>query len=125
MSAEYENVLRRLAQGLADSVKKYSSQGNRVSRGSGLTVDLNGIVAAHLCLCLCVCTCCVKVSILFLKDVAKDALGRLKMVESEVRLAVYCQYMKYFIILYVFIIICFFSAPAGIPEKETHWMRRE
>lgn len=42
---EYENVLRRLAQGLADSVKKYSSQGNR--------------------------------------DIAKDALGRLKMVESE------------------------------------------
>lgn len=42
---EYENVLRRLALGLADSVKKYSSQGNR--------------------------------------DVAKDALGRLKMVESE------------------------------------------
>ncbi|XP_070772723.1 coiled-coil and C2 domain-containing protein 1A [Enoplosus armatus] len=26
---EYENVLRRLVQGLADSVKKYSSQGNR------------------------------------------------------------------------------------------------
>ncbi|TKS69076.1 Coiled-coil and C2 domain-containing protein 1A [Collichthys lucidus] len=42
---EYETVLRRLVQGLADSVKKYSSQGNR--------------------------------------DVAKDALGRLKMVESE------------------------------------------
>ncbi|XP_035515468.1 coiled-coil and C2 domain-containing protein 1A isoform X1 [Morone saxatilis] len=42
---EYENVLRRLVQGLSDSVKKYSSQGNR--------------------------------------DVAKDALGRLKMVESE------------------------------------------
>lgn len=32
--AEYENVLRRLVQGLADSVKKYSSQGNRVSAGS-------------------------------------------------------------------------------------------
>ncbi|XP_060906128.1 coiled-coil and C2 domain-containing protein 1A [Labrus mixtus] len=42
---EYENVLRRLAQGLADSVKKFSSQGNR--------------------------------------DAAKDGLGRLKMVESE------------------------------------------
>ncbi|XP_070712666.1 coiled-coil and C2 domain-containing protein 1A [Pempheris klunzingeri] len=42
---EYENVLRRLAQGLADSVKKFSSQGNR--------------------------------------EAAKDALGRLKMVESE------------------------------------------
>ncbi|XP_040003317.1 coiled-coil and C2 domain-containing protein 1A [Xiphias gladius] len=42
---EYENVLRRFVQGLADSVKKYSSQGNR--------------------------------------DAAKDALGRLKMVESE------------------------------------------
>nr|XP_019939661.1 PREDICTED: coiled-coil and C2 domain-containing protein 1A [Paralichthys olivaceus] len=42
---EYENVLRRLVQGLADSVKKYSSQGNR--------------------------------------DAAKDALGRVKMVESE------------------------------------------
>lgn len=27
--SEYENVLRRLVQGLADSVKKYSSQGNR------------------------------------------------------------------------------------------------
>nr|XP_046262028.1 coiled-coil and C2 domain-containing protein 1A isoform X2 [Scatophagus argus] len=43
--SEYENVLQRLVHGLADSVKKYSSQGNR--------------------------------------DVAKDALGRLKMVESE------------------------------------------
>uniref|UniRef100_A0A3Q1HBJ5 Coiled-coil and C2 domain-containing protein 1B n=1 Tax=Acanthochromis polyacanthus TaxID=80966 RepID=A0A3Q1HBJ5_9TELE len=42
---EYENVLRRFVQGLSDSVKKYSSQGNR--------------------------------------DAAKDALGRLKMVESE------------------------------------------
>ncbi|KAM9363543.1 coiled-coil and C2 domain-containing protein 1A [Symphorus nematophorus] len=42
---EYENVLRRLVQGLADSVKKYSSQGNR--------------------------------------DVAKDVLGRMKLVESE------------------------------------------
>uniref|UniRef100_A0A667Z9V0 Coiled-coil and C2 domain-containing protein 1B n=1 Tax=Myripristis murdjan TaxID=586833 RepID=A0A667Z9V0_9TELE len=29
--AEYENALRRFAQGLADSVKKFSSQGNRVS----------------------------------------------------------------------------------------------
>lgn len=42
---EYENVLRRSCQGYADSVKKYSSQGNR--------------------------------------DAAKDALGRLKMVENE------------------------------------------
>ncbi|XP_059205067.1 coiled-coil and C2 domain-containing protein 1A [Centropristis striata] len=42
---EYENVLRRSVQGYADSVKKYSSQGNR--------------------------------------DAAKDALGRLKMVENE------------------------------------------
>ncbi|XP_068606600.1 coiled-coil and C2 domain-containing protein 1A [Brachionichthys hirsutus] len=42
---EYENVLRRLAQGLADGVKKHSGQGNR--------------------------------------DGAKDALGRLKMVETE------------------------------------------
>ncbi|XP_069576633.1 coiled-coil and C2 domain-containing protein 1A [Brachyistius frenatus] len=42
---EYENVLRRFIQGLSESVKKYSSQGNR--------------------------------------DAAKDALGRLKMVESE------------------------------------------
>ncbi|XP_060939903.1 coiled-coil and C2 domain-containing protein 1A [Limanda limanda] len=42
---EYENVLRRLVQGLADSVKKFSSQGNR--------------------------------------DAAKDALGRVKMVETE------------------------------------------
>ncbi|KAF7657060.1 hypothetical protein LDENG_00032390 [Lucifuga dentata] len=42
---EYENVLRRFTQGLAESVKKYSSQGNR--------------------------------------DAAKDALGRLKMVENE------------------------------------------
>ncbi|KAM6939515.1 coiled-coil and C2 domain-containing protein 1A [Xenentodon cancila] len=42
---EYENVLRRFIQGLSDSVKQYSSQGNR--------------------------------------DAAKDALGRLKMVESE------------------------------------------
>lgn len=31
LSTEYESVLRRLVQGLADSVKKYSSQGNRVS----------------------------------------------------------------------------------------------
>lgn len=30
-------MLRRLAQGLADSVKKYSSQGNRVSTELGLT----------------------------------------------------------------------------------------
>lgn len=43
--ADYENVLRRLAQGLGDSVKKFSSQGNR--------------------------------------DAARDALGRMKMVESE------------------------------------------
>ncbi|KAM8771836.1 coiled-coil and C2 domain-containing protein 1A isoform 2-T2 [Acanthopagrus schlegelii] len=43
--SEYENVLRRLVQGLADSVKKFSSQGNR--------------------------------------DAAKDVLGRLKLVESE------------------------------------------
>ncbi|KAK5866314.1 hypothetical protein PBY51_020514 [Eleginops maclovinus] len=42
---EYENVLRRSVQGYAESVKKYSSQGNR--------------------------------------DAAKDALGRLKMVENE------------------------------------------
>ncbi|KAM3623583.1 uncharacterized protein V6R79_012954 [Siganus canaliculatus] len=42
---EYEHVLRRLVQGLTDSVRKYSSQGNR--------------------------------------DAAKDALGRLKMVENE------------------------------------------
>ncbi|XP_029918203.1 coiled-coil and C2 domain-containing protein 1A [Myripristis murdjan] len=43
--AEYENALRRFAQGLADSVKKFSSQGNR--------------------------------------EAARDALGRLKMVENE------------------------------------------
>ncbi|XP_045067661.1 coiled-coil and C2 domain-containing protein 1A isoform X1 [Coregonus clupeaformis] len=43
--SEYENVLQRFAQGLAESVKKFSSQGNR--------------------------------------DAAKDALGRLKMVETE------------------------------------------
>ncbi|XP_041641015.1 coiled-coil and C2 domain-containing protein 1A [Cheilinus undulatus] len=42
---EYENVLRRLSQGLSDSIKKFSSQGNR--------------------------------------DAAKDCLGRLKMVDSE------------------------------------------
>ncbi|XP_034043620.1 coiled-coil and C2 domain-containing protein 1A [Thalassophryne amazonica] len=42
---EYENVLCRFVQGLADSVKKFSSQGNR--------------------------------------EAAKDALGRLKMVENE------------------------------------------
>ncbi|XP_074544699.1 coiled-coil and C2 domain-containing protein 1A [Halichoeres trimaculatus] len=42
---EYDNVLRRLAHGLADSVKKFSSQGNR--------------------------------------EAARDALGRLKMVENE------------------------------------------
>lgn len=42
---EYENVLKRFAHGLSDSIKKYSSQGNR--------------------------------------DAAKDALGRLKMVEHE------------------------------------------
>lgn len=45
MLNEYENVLKRFAQGLSDSIKKYSSQGNR--------------------------------------DAAKDALGRLKMVEHE------------------------------------------
>ncbi|XP_041837868.1 coiled-coil and C2 domain-containing protein 1A isoform X2 [Melanotaenia boesemani] len=45
MLTEYENVLRRLTQGLSESVKKFSSQGNR--------------------------------------DAAKDALGRMKMVESE------------------------------------------
>uniref|UniRef100_A0A4W4H9Q9 DM14 domain-containing protein n=1 Tax=Electrophorus electricus TaxID=8005 RepID=A0A4W4H9Q9_ELEEL len=44
--AEYDNVLRRFAHGLADSVKKFSSEGNR--------------------------------------EAAKDALGRLKMVENEV-----------------------------------------
>ncbi|KAM4604210.1 coiled-coil and C2 domain-containing protein 1A isoform 1-T2 [Polymixia lowei] len=43
--ADYEKVLQRFAQGLADSVKKFSSQGNR--------------------------------------DAAKDALGRLKLVENE------------------------------------------
>ncbi|XP_077461156.1 coiled-coil and C2 domain-containing protein 1A [Stigmatopora argus] len=43
--SDYENVLWRFTQGLADSVKKFSSQGNR--------------------------------------DAAKDALGRLKMVEAE------------------------------------------
>ncbi|XP_019744698.1 coiled-coil and C2 domain-containing protein 1A [Hippocampus comes] len=43
--SEYENVLRRFTQGLADSVKKFSSQGNR--------------------------------------EAAKDALSRLKMVETE------------------------------------------
>lgn len=42
---EYENVLKRFAHGLSDSIKKYSSQGNR--------------------------------------EAAKDALGRLKMVEHE------------------------------------------
>ncbi|XP_047434539.1 coiled-coil and C2 domain-containing protein 1A [Mugil cephalus] len=42
---EYENVLRRFVQALSDSVKKFSSQGNR--------------------------------------EAAKDSLGRLKMVESE------------------------------------------
>lgn len=35
---EYENVLRRFVQGLSESVKKYSSQGNRVSAGSQLTL---------------------------------------------------------------------------------------
>nr|XP_014267420.1 coiled-coil and C2 domain-containing protein 1A [Maylandia zebra] len=45
MLTEYENVLQRFVQGLSESVKKYSSQGNR--------------------------------------DAAKDALGRLKMVENE------------------------------------------
>ncbi|XP_051939204.1 coiled-coil and C2 domain-containing protein 1A [Hippocampus zosterae] len=43
--SEYENVLRRFTQGLAESVKKFSSQGNR--------------------------------------EAAKDALSRLKMVETE------------------------------------------
>uniref|UniRef100_A0A3Q0RTP1 Coiled-coil and C2 domain-containing protein 1B n=1 Tax=Amphilophus citrinellus TaxID=61819 RepID=A0A3Q0RTP1_AMPCI len=42
---EYENVLQRFVQGLSESVKKYSSQGNR--------------------------------------DAAKDALGRMRMVENE------------------------------------------
>lgn len=45
MLNEYENVLKRFAHGLSDSIKKYSSQGNR--------------------------------------EAAKDALGRLKMVEHE------------------------------------------
>ncbi|XP_055081371.1 coiled-coil and C2 domain-containing protein 1A isoform X2 [Periophthalmus magnuspinnatus] len=45
MLNEYENVLKRFAHGLSDSIKKYSSEGNR--------------------------------------DAAKDALGRLKMVEHE------------------------------------------
>lgn len=45
MLNEYENVLKRFAQGLSDSIKKYSSQGNR--------------------------------------EAAKDALGRLKMIEHE------------------------------------------
>ncbi|XP_071003846.1 coiled-coil and C2 domain-containing protein 1A-like [Oncorhynchus clarkii lewisi] len=43
--SEYESILQRFAQGLAESVKRFSSQGNR--------------------------------------DAAKDALGRLKMVETE------------------------------------------
>ncbi|XP_028827905.1 coiled-coil and C2 domain-containing protein 1A [Denticeps clupeoides] len=44
--AEYEHVLQRFVQGLSDSVKKFSSQGNR--------------------------------------DAAKDALGRMRMVEQEI-----------------------------------------
>uniref|UniRef100_A0A674BVY6 Coiled-coil and C2 domain-containing protein 1B n=1 Tax=Salmo trutta TaxID=8032 RepID=A0A674BVY6_SALTR len=51
--SEYENILQRFAQGLAESVKKFSSQGNR--------------------------------------DAAKDALGRLKMVETEVNTVIYRQ----------------------------------
>ncbi|TRY86067.1 hypothetical protein DNTS_030165 [Danionella cerebrum] len=44
--SEYENVLKKFVHGLSDSVKVFSSQGNR--------------------------------------EAAKDALGRLKMVENEV-----------------------------------------
>uniref|UniRef100_A0A665UR14 C2 domain-containing protein n=1 Tax=Echeneis naucrates TaxID=173247 RepID=A0A665UR14_ECHNA len=36
---EYENVLQRFSQGLSESVRKYSSQGNRVSAGSGVTLE--------------------------------------------------------------------------------------
>ncbi|KAM7418751.1 hypothetical protein PAMA_016058 [Pampus argenteus] len=43
---EYEHVLRRFIQGLADSVKKYSSQGNRVSVGSGVDSSSDVIAAA-------------------------------------------------------------------------------
>uniref|UniRef100_A0A8L0DJI0 C2 domain-containing protein n=1 Tax=Oncorhynchus mykiss TaxID=8022 RepID=A0A8L0DJI0_ONCMY len=51
--SEYESILQRFAQGLAESVKRFSSQGNR--------------------------------------DAAKDALGRLKMVETEVNTVIYRQ----------------------------------
>lgn len=45
--AEYENVLQRLAQGLSDAVKKYSSQGNRVS-ALGEDVLTAGFFYAHV-----------------------------------------------------------------------------
>uniref|UniRef100_A0A4W5LN38 Uncharacterized protein n=1 Tax=Hucho hucho TaxID=62062 RepID=A0A4W5LN38_9TELE len=88
--SEYETILQSFAQGLAESVKKFSSQGNRVSKGSGLCVCL----CAKECLCyrmfVCVFVCNVSVP-LPIQDAAKDALGRLKMVETEVYLII-CIY---------------------------------
>uniref|UniRef100_A0A8L0DPB4 C2 domain-containing protein n=1 Tax=Oncorhynchus mykiss TaxID=8022 RepID=A0A8L0DPB4_ONCMY len=78
--SEYESILQRFAQGLAESVKRFSSQGNRVSKGSGLCVCVTA--------CLSVCNASVPLPI---QDAAKDALGRLKMVETEVNTVIYRQ----------------------------------
>lgn len=42
-SAEYEHVLQRFTQGLAESVKKFSSQGNRVGTEAGLALSCGGL----------------------------------------------------------------------------------
>lgn len=55
------------------------------------------------------------------------------MVETEVTLATNCQYINYFIIIIIIIMYehiynvytPFLSAPAGIAEKETYWLRGE
>uniref|UniRef100_A0A8C7L5R2 Coiled-coil and C2 domain-containing protein 1B n=1 Tax=Oncorhynchus kisutch TaxID=8019 RepID=A0A8C7L5R2_ONCKI len=81
--SEYENILQRFAQGLAESVKRFSSQGNRVSKGSGLCVCVPACLSV-----LSVCNVSVPLPI---QDAAKDALGRLKMVETEVNTVIYRQ----------------------------------
>lgn len=51
---EYENALRRSFQGYADSVKKHSSEGNRVSTGGTCVCGFLGGIGPH-----CVNTQCV------------------------------------------------------------------
>ncbi|KAJ8283441.1 hypothetical protein COCON_G00022910 [Conger conger] len=79
--SEYERVLHRLAQGLGEGVKKYSSQGNRPSLpGLGWALWESGRprTGAHAAVSQ-------SASLLFLsvQEAAKDALGRMRMVESE------------------------------------------